>query len=170
MSEPLTFKPRWATIKKNPVHLLAFGFGSGLLRPAPGTWGTLAGLLLFIPLNLLPDLLLLPLFVLAFVAGIWICGRTGRDLGVHDYGGIVWDEMVAIWLMLWLLPADLRRVAGLGGAYALAFVLFRIFDIWKPQPIRFFDRKLRNGLGVMLDDLLAALYGLALIYFINFFL
>ena len=149
MSEPLTFKPRWTTIKKNPVHLLAFGFGSGLLRPAPGTLGTLAGLLLFIPLNLLPDLLLLPLFVLAFVAGIWICGRTGRDLGVHDYGGIVWDEIVAMMLVLAFAPDGWLW-------WLAAFLLFRFFDAVKPPPIRWFDRRVSGGFGVMLDDIIAA--------------
>jgi len=136
-------------------RMLAFGFGSGLLRPAPGTWGTLLAWLLW----RLADAAAAPawgvgLFLLAALAlGAWACQRAGRDLGAPDHGGMVWDEMVAFWLVLWLVPGTLT-------AQALAFALFRAFDIAKPPPVRQFDARWKNGFGVMWDDLLAAGYTL----------
>jgi len=137
----------------SPAGFLAVGFGSGLAPFAPGTAGTLAA----IPLGML--LLMLPTYWqwlsvgLAFVLGIWICQRASDELGVHDHGGIVWDEMVGYWLVLIFMPATVT-------GFAAAFVLFRFFDIVKPWPIRWFDRKLKGGLGIMLDDVLAALFAL----------
>lgn len=147
-------KPTFSWVFQSPARIFAFGFGSGLIRPAPGTWGTLAGWLIWaVLLRHMPDVPMAFFLVLAFVYGCWVCHRAGRDLGVSDHGGIVWDEMVAIWLVLWLSPDSL-------GAQAMAFVLFRIFDIIKPPPIRYFDRRWSNGFGVMWDDLLAAGYSL----------
>ena len=147
---------------RSPARAIAFGFGSGLIRPAPGTWGTLAGwgafILLLEPLSLPLRLLAV---VVAFALGIWACDQTGRDLGVADHGGMVWDEVAAIWLVLSLLPAGWMTQGA-------AFLLFRLFDIVKPPPIRQFDARLKNGFGVMLDDLLAALYVLLLFALWNF--
>lgn len=144
--------PRW--VFHSLPRVLAFGFGSGLVRPGPGTWGTLMGWLIWVfGLARLPDSALAVLVLGGFALGCWICQRVGRELGVSDHGGMVWDEMVAIWLVLWLSPASWT-------AQVLAFVLFRIFDILKPAPIRFFDRRLHNGFGVMWDDILAAGYSL----------
>jgi len=147
---------------RSPARAIAFGFGSGLIRPAPGTWGTLAGWGAFI---LLLEPLSLPLRMLAvgvaFALGIWACDQTGRDLGVADHGGMVWDEVAAIWLVLSLVPAGWMTQGA-------AFLLFRLFDIVKPPPIRQFDARLKNGFGVMFDDLLAALYVLLLFALWNF--
>jgi len=144
--------PRW--VFQNLWRMIAFGFGSGLLRPAPGTWGSLFAWLLWIPLfQGRPDAVILGVLVVAFVIGCLACERAGRALGVSDHGGMVWDEMVAFWLVLWLTPDVLA-------AQAVAFVLFRIFDIAKPQPIRYFDARLRGGFGVMWDDIVAAAYSL----------
>ena len=147
---------------RSPARAIAFGFGSGLIRPAPGTWGTLAGwgafILLLEPLSLPLRLLAV---VVAFALGIWACDQTGRDLGVADHGGMVWDEVAAIWLVLSLLPAGWMTQGA-------AFLLFRLFDIVKPPPIRQFDARLKNGFGVMFDDLLAALYVLLLFALWNF--
>lgn len=141
---------------RSPARLIAFGFGSGLIRPAPGTWGTLAGWGAFILLlEPLPLALRLLAVAVAFALGVWACDRTGRDLGVADHGGMVWDEVAAIWLVLALVPAGWVTQGA-------AFLLFRLFDITKPPPIRQFDARLKNGFGVMLDDLLAALYVLLL--------
>lgn len=147
---------------KNPIHFLAVGFGSGLIKPAPGTWGSLAGLVVAI---ILWQLTASPLFFLllaavSFWAGIRICQQTSDDLGVHDDGRIVWDEMVAIWLMFAALP-EYNWLS-----YTLTFAFFRLFDIWKPYPIRHFDNKLENGLGIMVDDILAAIYALISLYLI----
>jgi phosphatidylglycerophosphatase A len=138
-------------------RIIAFGFGSGLLRPAPGTWGTLLGWLLWVAgLSRLPDAGIAAVLLAAFVLGCWTCHRVGREIGASDHGGMVIDEIVAFWLVLWLTPPSLT-------AQAVAFLLFRFFDILKPQPIGFFDRRWKNGFGVMWDDILAAAYSLLLI-------
>ncbi|KAB2317822.1 phosphatidylglycerophosphatase A [Betaproteobacteria bacterium SCN1] len=150
-----TSRPDLAFLFRHPAHLIAFGFGTGLAPKAPGTAGTLLGLPLFWALAALtPDLSMrLALLAAAFLLGIWVCARTGRALGVADHGGIVWDEIVAYALVLLFTPA--------GGLWiVLAFALFRLFDILKPWPIRFFDTRLKNGFGVMFDDLLAAGYAI----------
>lgn len=152
---------------RHPVHFLAFGLGSGLIRPAPGTWGTLLGLLLYIPLA---PLLANPWFALVFLIatfalGCHFCGKTARDLGIHDFGGIVWDEFVGIWLTLALAPPALFAHSPLLG-YAAAFIAFRIFDILKPPPIRFFDRRIPGGFGIMLDDIIAALFASASLWLV----
>jgi len=142
---------RW--LLASPAHLVAFGFGVGLLRPAPGTWGTLLAWLLWFALGRLPDTWIAIVLLVGLVAGVWACHTTGRALGQPDHGGMVWDEIVAFWLVLWLSPTTLY-------AQAVAFLLFRGFDIAKPPPIRFFDRRWKHGAGVMWDDLLAAAYTL----------
>ena len=153
-SDELIVKPDWRFLFSHPAHLLAFGFGSGLARKAPGTFGTLAAFPLYWLLApLLTDELFILMLILAFALGVWICGITGKALGVADYGGIVWDEIVSFMLVLFFTPP---------GWYwsLLSFVLFRFFDILKPPPIRYFDSNWHGGLGVMFDDLLAAGYAL----------
>ena len=147
---------------KNPVHFLAIGFGSGLLKPAPGTWGTLVGLILSILLwNIIQsNLFFIFLTVISFIFGCYLCQKTSNDLGVHDDGRIVWDEIVAIFLMFAFLP-EYNWLA-----YILTFISFRIFDILKPYPIRYFDEKLESGLGIMVDDILAAIFALISLYII----
>lgn len=140
---------------RNPVHLLAFGFGSGLSPRAPGTFGTVAALP-FIALFVIYPAVYLPALAVSFVIGIWLCGRTAVDLGVHDHGGIVWDEFVGMWLTM--LPL-LLWAQGWSGWYLLAaFVLFRVFDILKPWPISWLDRRVHGGLGIMIDDVVAGIY------------
>jgi len=150
-------------VARDPVHWAAFGFGTGLLPVAPGTWGSLPGIVLW---WLLPkDIWLQAGVALAlFVVGIWICGESARRIGVHDHGGIVWDEITGMFLTLMAVPAE--------PAWALvAFVLFRVADIWKPWPIRDLDHRLHGGLGIMLDDVIAALYaGLMLLILQRFFI
>ena len=153
-----TSRPDFKFLLGHPAHLIAFGFGSGLAPRAPGTVGTLLGLPLFwLTLAVAPAL---PhrsiLLIAAFQLGEWACGRTGRALGVAAHGGMVWDEIVAFALVLLFTPAGWRWIA-------LAFALFRLFDILKPWPIRFADARLKNGFGVMFDDLLAAGYAIAVI-------
>lgn len=147
---------------KNPVHFLAIGFGSGLLKPAPGTWGTLAGLMPSILLwNITQsNLFFIFLAVISFIFGCYLCQKTSNDLGVHDDGRIVWDEIVAIFLMFAFLPEYNWFT------YILTFISFRIFDILKPYPIRYFDEKLESGLGIMVDDILAAIFALISLYII----
>jgi len=138
----------------HPAHFLALGFGAGLAPVAPGTFGTLVA----IPLAMLlranaTEIGFIVAIVAAAVMGVWAATVTGRDLGVPDHGAIVWDEVVAFMLVLYFVGDDALRVA-------LAFLVFRFFDIVKPPPIRNIDAAMKNGVGVMLDDLVAAGYTL----------
>ncbi len=143
-------------IMGNPVCLLAFGFGSGLAPKAPGTFGTLAAIPLYLLAANLPLPAYLVLTLLMFLAGVWLCGRCGQILGIGDHGGIVWDEFVGLFITLAGAPAS--AVAVVAG-----FVLFRVFDIFKPWPISYLDCNVHGGLGIMLDDAVAGLFaGLAL--------
>lgn len=138
-------------------HFLAFGFGTGLAKKAPGTWGTIAGLVVMPLLYLLPLTWALVFIAAASIFGFWLCGRVADDLGVHDHGGIVWDEMVGIWMTLILLPNSWQW-------WLLGFVLFRILDVLKPWPISVLDKHVGGGLGIMIDDMLAGLIAGALLY------
>ncbi len=147
-------QPSLRFVFSHPAHFIAFGFGVGLSPLAPGTFGTL----LAFPIHywLEPRLLdgeYLLLLAAMFALGIWACHGSGRRLGVADHGGMVWDELVAFLLVLFLVPPTILW-------QAFAFLLFRLFDILKPPPIRHFDRSMKNGLGVMFDDLLAAFFAL----------
>ena len=139
---------------KDPVHLLALGFGTGLSPFAPGTLGSLLALPLAFALGEMPPAGA-ALAVAIFVAGgIWLCGESAKRIGRHDHPGIVWDEIAAVAAMSLILPG--------GPAWlALGFALFRVFDIFKPWPIRDLDHRLAGGLGIMLDDLVAAVYAAA---------
>ncbi|TYG33705.1 phosphatidylglycerophosphatase A [Lonepinella koalarum] len=148
----------------NPTHLLAVGFGSGLIHPAPGTWGSLAGLFIGIFFMQIVPLKVFMIFTaVCFLIGCYLCQKTANDMGVHDHGSIVWDEFVGIWIVQIGMVGFLLEHLILGNV--VAFGLFRLFDIWKPFPIRYFDRKLENGFGIMIDDVLASLYAV-LVYFI----
>lgn len=147
--------PRRVSLREfaaHPVHWLALGFGSGLAPRAPGTFGTLAAVPLHLLLVQLPWAAHAATVLLACIGGIALCGASARRLGVHDHPAIVWDEIAAFLLLAFLLPAQ-----GLGWLVA-AFLLFRLFDIWKPWPIRGLDHRIHGGTGIMLDDLVAALY------------
>lgn len=145
-------------ILTTPVHLVAFGFGSGLARKAPGTWGTLLAVPLAAALVWLPLPLYLILLALLSLIGIWVCGESCRRLGVPDHPGVVFDEIVAYLLAaLPLMPALGWWPWPLWTGLAAAFVLFRLFDIAKPGPIRWLDRNVEGGFGVMIDDLAAGL-------------
>ena len=137
----------------HPAHFFALGFGSGLVAKAPGTFGTLVGFPLFWLISSYVIHLQLLIITALFLIGIYFCNKTSKDLGVADHGAIVWDEIVAIMLVLTFTP-------GYWFWWLLAFAMFRLFDIWKPFPIRQFDMKLKGGFGVMFDDLLAAVYAI----------
>ncbi|KUJ72953.1 phosphatidylglycerophosphatase A [Thiomicrospira sp. WB1] len=137
---------------------LAFGLGSGLAPKAPGTWGTLVGTLIFIPLLLVSPILALMVLLLGMAVGSWLCQRAADWAGVHDHGGIVWDEFVGVWLALMALPEQSWTW------WLAAFVGFRFFDIVKPWPIRWVDRHVHGGVGIMLDDVLAAVMTVIVIW------
>ena len=143
--------PTFSQLLRNPVQFLAFGFGSGLSPKAPGTAGTVVAILflpLLAPLSVTTHLLVVGL---AALVGFYLCGKAAEQLGVHDHGGIVWDEMVGFWLAMTAIPMTWPWVLA-------AFVLFRLFDIWKPWPISYFDKQVHGGVGIMLDDILAGFF------------
>jgi phosphatidylglycerophosphatase A len=145
-------RPTWRFLLAHPSHLIACGLGSGLSPWAPGTAGTLfawASFLLIRPR--LSDGAFLAFLALAFAFGVFACDRTGRALGVPDHGSIVWDEIVPFWLVLLMSPPSLPW-------QGIAFLLFRAFDIFKPPPADWIDARMKTGLGVMLDDVVAAGY------------
>ncbi|MGV6852078.1 MAG: phosphatidylglycerophosphatase A family protein [bacterium] len=146
-------KSRRKKLALRPLGWLAFGFGSGLFPKAPGTAGTLlaAVLLYVLQLSGLTDIALLVLVVISSIAGIWICGWASKALNVHDDGSIVWDEFAGFWLCMLWIPHGLTWLGA-------GFVLFRIFDIFKPWPISWLDKKVHGGLGIMLDDTLAGFF------------
>lgn len=151
----IRLEPHW--VFSSPAHMLATFFGAGMLRPAPGTWGTLAGVLVFgLLYPWIPRDGWLVLTVLFFILGCWACERSGRNIGVCDHGGFVIDEVVAIWGLCLALPEG-------WGWWAVAFVAFRFFDIVKIWPGSWIDHRLKTGFGVMLDDVIAALYAWAAI-------
>lgn len=141
---------------RQAAHVIAFGFGAGRAPFAPGTFGTLLAWPAGWALAGAHPAVALPLIGALFLVGVWACGVTGRDLGVHDHGGMVWDEFVAFLLVLAIVPGSLAWQAA-------AFVVFRGFDIAKPAPIRWLERRYAGGFGVMLDDMLAAGYTLLLL-------
>ena len=152
-------RPNLRFVYAHPAHGIAFAGGIGLAPFAPGTFGTLLAFPLFALLVATTGAVTqLFVFIVLFAIGAWACQVTGRALGVSDHGGMVWDETVAFLLVLMFTPA--------GWAWQIAaFGLFRFFDIAKPQPIRHFDSTLKNGFGVMFDDLLAAGYTLLVLAF-----
>lgn len=135
---------------KNPVHFCALGFGSGLIPLMPGTFGSLAAIpliLLFAPAG---NVIFITATILSCIAGVYFCGKTAADMGVHDHGSIVWDEVAGMLLTFLFVPLSMSTlIAG--------FVLFRIFDILKPWPIGPVDKTVHGGLGIMLDDILAGI-------------
>ncbi len=152
--DELKIQPSWQFLLSHPAHFLAFGFGAGLAKKAPGTWGTLVAFPLYWYLApRVSDVMFLLVLLLSFGIGVWVCNKTSEALGVGDYGGIVWDEVVAFLLVLFFTPQGFVW-------QLLAFGLFRFFDIVKPQPIRYFDSEWHGGLGIMFDDILAAGYAL----------
>lgn len=143
-----------------PAHIIATFFASGVIRPASGTWGTLAGWIFYVVLHpCLPSAIFWgALTLLALVVGAWACQVTGKDIGIHDHSSIVIDEVFAIWMVLLSVPDTLAwQIA--------AFCIFRFFDIVKLQPARYFDSSPRwqNGWGVMLDDAAAAFQSIVLL-------
>ena len=138
------------------ARIAALGFGSGKAPFAPGTFGTLAAIPLYLLLRELSPLAYALVVIAMFAVGVWFCQVTEQDLGEHDHSSIVWDEIVGYLITMFMAPVG-------WGWMVLGFFLFRLFDIWKPFPIRTLERRIRGGFGNMLDDVLAACYALAFI-------
>lgn len=160
---PIT-RPGLRFLFAHPAHFIAQGCGSGLSAYAPGTAGSLFALLTYPLLRPAFSEAGFGLFLLAgLLLGFWACQRTGRDLGVADHGSIVWDEIVPMWSVLWLTPPTWPWMLA-------AFLLFRLFDITKPSPANWIDGNMKNGVGVMLDDVVAAFYTLVVLALAKLFL
>lgn len=152
-----------AKLLLNPAHCLSLGFGSGLSPKMPGTMGTVIAVGLYL---LLPEMdwkIYLGIILISFIAGIFLCDYTAKALNVHDHPGIVWDEIVGYFITMFMIPKT-------GLWVLLGFVLFRIFDICKPWPISIADKRLKGGLGIMLDDVIAGLFALIIIQIILYLL
>lgn len=154
--------PKFSELRQNIWLMLGFGFGSGLAKKAPGTAGTLLGLLLLLPVMQWSMEIAWLITIFGLLFGSLICGKATEIMQVHDHGGIVWDEFVGIWLVLLLLPEH-------NWLYWLAaFVVFRVFDIVKPWPIKLADQKVSGGFGILFDDVLAAFYSIAVIWLVQY--
>ena len=145
---------------KYPVHFLAYGFGTGLMPIMPGTFGSLVGVAFFWFMAPLAPLSYAGIVTGLAIAGVFICGQTARDLGAVDPGFIVWDEIVGLLVAIYLMPRDWRWMVN-------GFILFRLFDVWKPYPIRAVEENLGGGLGIVMDDVLAGLYTLAILQLVR---
>lgn len=143
-----------ATLWRQFVHMLAFGFGAGLAPVAPGTVGTLVAVPVWWLLAQLSITVYCVIVVGMGLAGIWICGKTARDLNTPDHPGIVWDEIIGYLITMFMAPVSAVWMV-------IGFLLFRLFDIWKPFPIRWLERRVPGGLGIVLDDVMAGLYAFA---------
>jgi len=152
----IVFRPRPGFVLSHPAHLVAFGFGAGLVPFAPGTAGTLLGWGIGRAMGDLDPAVFLSIVLVLFLVGVWACQVTGRNLGIADHGAMVWDEVAAFLLILAIVPRELEWQAA-------AFVAFRFFDIAKPPPIRVLEQRFGGGFGVMFDDLVAAGYTLLLL-------
>ena len=138
---------------RNPWHLLATGFGSGLSPIVPGTMGSLAAIPFWLLMARMP----------IFFIGCLICQRTSDDMKVHDHGSIVWDEFIGMWITLMAIPTVSWEWILTG------FFIFRIFDMWKPWPIRWFDRRVSGGFGIMIDDVIAAIFAYVMVWLLAFY-
>ena len=154
-----TSKPRLT----NPVHFLAFGFGSGLIPKAPGTAGTVVAIIPWLWLSQMSLTSYLIFLSLAIIIGIYLCDKTSRDMGVHDHSGIVWDEFCGLWLTMVAIPVTWYWLLA-------GFLLFRFFDIVKPWPISWIDKNISGGFGIMFDDLLAAGFAWFILQILLYFL
>ena len=140
--------PQFKQLLLSPTLLLAFGFGSGLVKKAPGTFGTLAAIPIWYMMSNLNLLYYVVIIYVATVIGIFICEKASTELGVHDHGGIVWDEFVGFWIAMCPVSPSITNLL-------VGFILFRVLDIFKPWPISWFDKNIRGGFGIMIDDIVA---------------
>jgi len=141
----------------SPQMFLAFGFGSGLSPVVPGTIGTLASVPLYFLLVQLDLWLYVSVVLAATILGVYLCGYTAKKLGVHDHSGIVWDEFVGFWITMIAVPFQWEWVV-------IGFVLFRFFDMFKPWPISWIDKKVHGGFGIMIDDVVAGIAAWACVH------
>ena len=152
-----------ASLLLNPIHLLSLGLGSGLSPKMPGTMGTVVAVGLYLLMPAVDWKIYLGIVITSLLVGIFLCDYTAKALNVHDHPGIVWDEIVGYFITMFMVPKSWLWIL-------VGFVLFRLFDIWKPWPISIADKRLKGGLGIMLDDVIAGLFALIIIQIILYLL
>ena len=156
----MSVKPT-ASMLKHPVHFLSLGFGSGLAPRAPGTFGTLAAIPLYLVLANFSSEIYISVVIILFLIGIYLCGKTSDALGTHDHGAIVWDEIAGFLVTMSVVKCSIAAIC-------LGFLLFRLFDILKPWPISWLDKRVHGGFGIMLDDLIAAIFAAGILAYIEY--
>lgn len=149
-----------SSIWKKPLHFIAFGFGSGALPYAPGTWGTLMAIPFFLVLSKLSLSLYVIVTILIMLVSIWISDKVSREIKVHDHQGMCLDEIVGFLVTMTNLPCEIKWIGA-------GFLLFRIFDVLKPEPIRYLDEKVPGGLGMILDDVVAGIFACGILNFVR---
>ncbi len=159
----MTEKIQPHTLLKDPGHLLSMGFGSGLAPIASGTFGTLAAIPIYVAAHYYSVTVFVILTLVSIVAGIYLCERTTKALGVNDHSAIVWDEFAGFFVTMLWVPMNVSTIVA-------GFFLFRLFDIVKPWPASYVDKKIHSGLGVMMDDVIAGLYASGVLYMMNLWL
>lgn len=143
---------------RNPVHFLALGFGSGLAPKAPGTFGTIAALpIVWLFSTQLPLSMYIVFTLIISILGVWLCGKTARDMLVHDHSSIVWDEIAGMLITMIAVPVSWQSLLA-------GFILFRVFDILKPWPISYIDKNMHGGTGIMIDDIVAGFLSLGCLH------
>lgn len=145
------------SVWQNPWHFIAFGFGSGAIPIAPGTFGTLLAIPFYLALQQLPHTAYLITVILITLGSMWLCGKVSREIATHDHQGMCLDEFVGFFVTMYAVPLSLTWII-------IGFLLFRLFDIWKPQPIRYLDEKMTGGVGMILDDVLAGVYSCLILH------
>lgn len=149
-----------ASVWQNPWHFIAFGFGSGAMPFAPGTFGTLMAIPFYLAIRYLPNGIYLGVIILIMLGSMWLCNKVEREIGVHDHQGMCLDEIVGFLFAMYAAPHGIKWIF-------VGFVLFRLFDIWKPQPIRYIDEKVSGGVGAILDDVVAGIYTYIIIHILS---
>jgi phosphatidylglycerophosphatase A len=151
------------TIWQNPLHFIAFGFGAGALPYAPGTWGTLITIPIYLALSTLPFTCYLGITFFIMLSSMWICDKVSREINIHDHPGMCLDEVVGFLITMIGVPH------GIGWVIA-GFLLFRLFDIWKPAPIGYIDKQVGGGFGMILDDVVAGIFACGILHLLNLIL
>jgi phosphatidylglycerophosphatase A len=148
------------SIWRNPLHFIAFGFGTGALPYAPGTFGTIIAIPFFLVLRSFSIELYIGILLILIIASMWLCEKVSKDIGVADHQGMCVDEIIGYLVTMTFAPATFKWIL-------IGFLLFRLFDIWKPWPIRQVDQRFHGGVGVILDDVLAGIYSMIILYILQ---
>lgn len=148
------------SIWQNPWHFIAFGFGSGAFPVAPGTMGTLIAIPFYLAIQPLAHSVYFIIVLLAALASMWLCNKVSREIGIHDHQGMCIDEVIGYLVTMYAAPHGIKWII-------IGFLLFRLFDIWKPQPIRYIDEKFTGGIGMILDDVLAGIYSCIILHILS---